>query len=80
MAGGRGRFVSPPSVWNRLRGPQAAAVTQLLAAALHVSARRAAGKLKGRTQLPNGHRKDSEHPNCSTVNDLETGVLFSMSN
>lgn len=43
------------SAWNCHRGPWAAAVTQLLAAVLHVSARRTAGKLKGRTQCRAGH-------------------------
>lgn len=42
------------SAWNCHRGPWAAAVTQLLAAMLLVSAGRTAGKLKGRTQCRAG--------------------------
>lgn len=42
------------SAWTSERGPWAAAVTQLLAAVLQVSARRTAGKLKGRTQCRAG--------------------------
>lgn len=55
LCGKKKEVCESTSAWNCHRGPWAAAVTQLLAAVLHVSARRTAGKLKGRTQCRAGH-------------------------